>query len=92
MKIYLGVNSDGTEMMSKQKLKRFISYEENKTDVLCFDDTQQPPHWMLDFTGMRVPKNGVFPVNVYLTLPTGSIKRMFGLDLTWEDEFVTVEL
>ena len=92
MKIYLGVNSDGTEIMSKQKLKRFISYEENKMDVLCFDDTKQPPHWMLDFTGMKVPKQGVFPVNVYLTLPTGSIKRMFGLDLTWEDEVATVEL
>ncbi len=92
MKIYLGVNSDGTEIISKQKLKRFISYEENKMDVLCFDDTNQPPHWMLDFTGMKVPKHGVFPVNVYLTLPTGSIKRMFGLDLTWEDEVATVEL
>lgn len=92
MEMYLGVNSDGTEMMSKQKIKRYFNYEKNKEDVLSFDDTQQPPHWMLDFTGMKVPKLGVSPVNVYLTLPAGSIKKMFGIDLTWEDEFVTVEL
>lgn len=92
MEMYLGVNSDGTEMMSKQKIKRYFNYEKNKEDVLSFGDTQQPPHWMLDFTGMKVPKLGVFPVNVYLTLPAGSIKKMFGIDLTWEDEFVTVEL
>ena len=92
MTFYIGVNSDGTEILSKQSLKRYIDYHTNEKDVLSFNDTQQPPHWMLDYTGVDVPRNGVNPIDTYLTLPSGSIKRMFGIDMTWDDEFKTIEL
>lgn len=92
MKIYLGVNSDGTEIMSKQKLKRYLGEKENSEDVMSFEDTRRPPHWMLDYTGVHVPKSGAIPIDVYLNLPPGSIRRMFGIDLTWGDECAVVEL
>ena len=92
MKLYLGANSDGSEIISNKPIKRYIDYETNKNDVLAFNDTQQPPHWMLDFTGEKVPKTGVFPVDMFLTLPKGSIKRMFGIEITWDDDYKIVEL
>ena len=92
MKFYLGVNSDGTEIISKMPIKRYIDYETNKMDVLCYNDTQKPPHWMLDYTGISCHKHGEAPIDVYLTLPKGAIKKMFGFEMTWEDDYKTVEL
>ena len=92
MKLYIGVNSDGTCIISKQKIKRYIDYETNKRDVLSFFDTKLPPHWMLDYEGIEVPKTGDMPVNVYLTLPKNSLKTMFNVDMTWEDDYKEIEL
>lgn len=92
MKLYIGVNRDGTCMVSKQPIKRFIDFKSNVEDVMSFKDTLQGPHWMLDYTGMNVPKGGDIPIDVYLTLPAGAIKRMFGVDMTWEDDFKIIEL
>ncbi|MBP5722176.1 MAG: hypothetical protein J6X18_01140 [Bacteroidales bacterium] len=92
MKIWIGVNSDGSEIMSKRPIKRYIDYETSKNDVLSWGDTKRPPHWMLDYSGIELVKTGDAPIDVYLTLPTGSLKRMFGIDMTWEDEFKTIEL
>ena len=92
MNIYVGVNSDSTEIISKQPLKRYFDYQTNKRDVLCYNDTRMPPHWMLDYTGIEVGKTGDNPIDLYLTLPPGSIKKMFGIELTWDDEFKTIEL
>lgn len=39
MKLFVGVNSDGTEIISKQLIKRYIDYETNMRDVLCYNDT-----------------------------------------------------
>ena len=92
MKLFVGVNSDGTEIISKQLIKRYIDYETNKRDVLCYNDTQMPPHWMLDYTGIEIAKNGVAPIGVYMVLPKGSLKKMFNVDLTWEDDYKIIEL
>lgn len=92
MKLYLGVNSDSSEIISKQKIKRYIDYETNKHDVLCFEDTQQPPHWMLDYEGIEIPRTGDLPIGKFLILPHGSINKMFNIDMTWEDDYKEVEL
>lgn len=92
MKLYVGVNSDGSEIISKKKLKRFIDYETNKRDVLCYNDLQKQPHWMLDYDGIQLPKTGDNPIDVYLTLPSGSIKKLFGIEMEWKDNFKEVEL
>ena len=85
------MNSDGTEIMSKRPLKRYINLEANYHDVLNYEDTKRPPHWMLDYSGYKV-ENFDVPIDVYLTLPQGSLKRMFGVDITWDDDFQVVEL
>ena len=92
MKFYIGVNEDGSEILSKLPLKRFIDYKTNRENVMCYNDTLQPPHWMVDYTGIDIPKCGHMPVDEYLTLPSGSLFRMFGENLTWKDEFKTIEL
>lgn len=92
MKLYIGVNQDGSEIISKKPIKRYIDYETNKEDVISYRDTKLPPHWMLDYTGIEVSKMGDAPIDVYLTLPSGAIKKMFGLDLTWNDNFKIIEL
>lgn len=88
----MGVNKDGSEIISKLPLKRFIDYETNEKDVMSYNDSIKPPHWMVDYTGIEIPKTGHMPIDEYLTLPSGSLSRMFGENLTWEDEFKTVEL
>lgn len=92
MKLYLGVNSDGTEIISKRPIKRFFDAYTNRDDVFSFNDTKRPPHWKLDYTGIELTKFGDAPIDVYLTLPKGSIEKLFSISLTWDDEFKTVEL
>ena len=92
MKLYIGVNQDKTCIISKQPLKRFFDAETNKRDVFSFRDTKQPPHWMLDYSGIEVGKQGDTPIDRYLTLPEGSINKMFSISMTWEDEAKVIEL
>ena len=92
MKLYVGVNSDGTAIISKMPLKRYIDYETNKDDVLCFKDTQLPPHWIMDYTGINIPKLGDIPIDKYLTVPAGAIQKMFGFIMTWDTEAIEVEV
>ena len=92
MKLYLGTNSDGSDIISKRPIKRFYNAQVNQRDVFSYNDTLRPPHWKLDYDGIDVPKTGDVPIDVYLTLPKGSIEKMFGISLTWEDDFKTVEL
>ena len=92
MKLYLGTNSDGSDIISKRPIKRFYDTKVNQHDVFSYNDTLRTPHWKLDYDGIHVPKTGDAPIDVYLTLPKGSIEKMFGISLTWEDDFKTVEL
>lgn len=89
MKLYVGVNSDGTEIISKLPLKRFDA-DINKDDICSYEDTKKPPHWIINYTNPI----GIFyaPIDVYLTLPPGSIKKMFGITLTWGDSFKEIDL
>ena len=92
MKLYIGVNKDGSCIISKQKLKRYIDYSTNIEDVLSFEDMKMGPHWMLDYTGMDIPKTGDIPIDKYLTLPEGSFKKMFNIDMTWKDNYKEIEI
>ena len=91
MKLYVGVNSDGTAIISKMPLKRYFDYETNKGDVLSFKDTQQPPHWIMDYAGIELPKIGDIPIDKYLTVPAEAIYKMFGVIMTWATEAIEVE-
>ena len=83
MQLYVGVNSDGTGIISKFQLKRFFD-----------KDTKQPPHWIVDSskTDTIFGRYDHSPIDEFLTLPCDSIKKIFNLDITWEDEYKIIEL
>lgn len=91
MKLYVGVNSDGTGIISKMPLKRFFDKETNRNDVFSFKDTQLPPHWIMDYSGIEIPKIGDIPIDKYLTVPAEAIYKMFGVIMTWATEAIEVE-
>lgn len=91
MKLYIGVNSDKTEIISKQPLKRFFDEKTNERDIFSYNDMKRPPHWMLDYAGIKIHKYDV-PIDRYLNLPEGSIRKIFGVDLSWENDCVEIEL
>ena len=94
MQLYIGVNSDGTGIISKFPLKRFFDKDTNREDVFSFKDTKQPPHWIVDYskTDTIFGRYGHAPIDEFLTLPCDSIKKIFNLDITWEDEYKIIEL
>ena len=94
MQLYVGVNSDGTGIISKFQLKRFFDKDTNREDVFSFKDTKQPPHWIVDYskTDTIFGRYGHSPIDEFLTLPCDSIKKIFNLDITWEDEYKIIEL
>lgn len=91
MKFYIAVNSDGTEIISKRPIKRFDA-SINKDDVCSYDDTEKPPHWVIDYTDSPIVGRFDVPIDVYLTLPSGSLQKMFGITLTWGDSFKEIDL
>ena len=94
MKLYIGVNSDGTSIISKFPLKRFFDKDTNREDVFSVKDTEQPPHWIVDYsqTDTVFGRYGHMPVDEFLTLPTDGIKKLLNIELTWEDEYKIIEI
>lgn len=94
MKLYIAVNSDGSEIISKLPLKRFIDYETNKSDVMSYNDSIRPNHWIVDYksSGIDIPKTGHMPVDEYITIPRNIISKKFGVSITWDDEPFEVEI
>ena len=94
MILYIGVNSDGKGIISKFPLKRFFDKDTNHEDVISFKDTEQPPHWIIDYskTDIIFGRYGHAPINEFLTLPAEGIKNLLNIELTWEDEYKTIEL
>lgn len=89
MKFYIATNSDRSEIISKLPLKRFDA-DINKDGICSYEDTKKPPHWIIDYTDPI----GIFyaPIDVYITLPPGSLQKMFGVTLTWSDTFKEIDL
>ncbi len=94
MNLYLGVNSDNTCIISKIPIKRFFDEDTNKEDIFSFKDTKLPPHWIGDYKKANINpgKWGHYPIDEYLTLPEGSIKKMFNIDINWNDESKMIEI
>ena len=94
MKLYIGVNSDRTGIISKFPLKRFFDKDINREDVFSFNDTEQPPHWIIDYskTDTIFGKYGHTPIDEFLTLPPEGIKKLLNIELTWKDEYKIIEI
>ena len=97
--IWLAMNSDGSEVISSnpEGFIRFSpkKYRENKwgpegNKVFSFDDAQREhDHWIEYHNPETSSKTGELPHRLYL--PKGTIKKILGYDLTWEDEPVKLE-
>ena len=68
---------------------RNLAYKERQK-VCSYNDTQmKDDHWVEVFSGDELGKTGAYPRWSYL--PKGSIKKLIGRELTWEDEPVKYE-
>ena len=94
MKLYIAVNSDGSGIISKLPLKRFIDYETNKGDVMSYNDSIRPNHWIVDYksSGVNIPKTGHIPADEFITIPRIIISKLLGRDITWDDEPIEIEV
>lgn len=104
--IWLAVNSNGDEVLSSNPdgFQRFSpSLYHNEYDLsvhtehlaerkkcISFDDTQMKhDHWIEYYNPDTISKFGTFPTWNYL--PKGTIKKIIGRELTWDDEPVKIE-
>lgn len=86
--MWLAVNKDKSEIISEHELRRFVDkkYEMKRMDYACrFVDFQNPnPHWTPKLKSEDTPNLGkLIPI---IELPKGTIEKLIGYKLTWEDE------
>ena len=87
---WLCVNFDGTEQIRDRKPKRYYGTEsEKKSEILCFDDFTKKNIWISDYDYISdndFPSQGT--TTVVFNLPKGTIEKILGYPLTWNDEAV----
>lgn len=88
--VCVGVNKDGTEIICERELTRFIPGNPI-THAVCSVKVlmDNKPCWIPKVENSECGTYGLI-VNL-VTLPKGSIKRLIGRELTWEDECVIIE-
>lgn len=87
-KFYIAANSDGTGIISIRPLRRF--YEEDHQPC-SFQDIDWVPHWVMDFSGEDLPKNGYNPIGEYMYIPRGFLTQLAGKEMSWDDEPIVLE-
>ena len=94
MKLYIGVNQDGTGIISKRPLIRFFDEKTSDKlgDPISFLDTQLPPHWKVDNRKTEIPKMGLMQIGVYIVVTRELINKLAGKEMTWEDDFLEIEV
>lgn len=90
---WLAVDSNGQEIICDHELRRFINknYELRRTDYCCrYEDIlNKNPHWTPKIKSEDCPDLGkLIPI---IKLPKGSIKKLIGKEITWEDEPVEIK-
>ena len=94
MKLYIGVNQDGTGIISKKPIHRFFDEKtsDKEGDSISFLDTQQPPHWKVDNRNTEIPKNGLIQIGTYIIVTSELINKLAGKEMTWEDNSLEIEV
>ena len=104
--VWVAVDSNGDEKMSSNELgfQRFSpSLYHNRYDmgvhkehlnernkVISYNDTiMEYDHWIEYYNPKDTPKTGYMPKWIYL--PKGSIEKLIGRKLTWDDEPVKIK-
>jgi hypothetical protein len=95
--IWLAVDANGDERISSnpEGFQRFCvkKYHEGDPEecskTISFNDAQTPhDHWIERHDG-ESPKTGFYPQ--WMFLPAGTIKKILGRELTWDDAPVKLE-
>ena len=85
---YLAVDKDGTEWIFDYEVERHYGEASNKSEqLICFEDVdnKKADFWtMKNKDGYNFPKSGKYANRI--ELPEGSILKLIGKNLTWEDE------
>ena len=94
MKLYIGVNQDGTGIISKVPINRFIDMQtsDKEDDTCSYNDTQRPPHWKVDHRGEECPKYGFMDIGLYIDVTGELINKLAGKEMTWEDDSLEIEI
>lgn len=90
MKLYIGVNSDGTAIISSLPLMRFDKSMVNAVPSFSWLDTQRPPHWKIDSRDMNIHKLGESFLSQYLNCDKEIVQLLTGKALTWEDDVLVI--
>ena len=95
IRVYIGVNSDDTAIISLVPLVRWES--EKQADeaghAFSFNDTQRPPHWIPQDERPHQSKQGYGYIGEYINVNKALATKLAGADLSWEDNYVlTLEL
>jgi len=92
--VYVGVNSDDTAIISLVPLVRF--WGEKQSDdagyACSYDDTQRPPHWMPQDERPHQSKWGYAYIGEYVNVNRAFVTKLTGLDMDWDDDFLTIEI
>lgn len=88
---WLAVNENGSEKIFERKVKRFTKEEKTKNGRICSlkDLEEKDGIWIEDLKREDVGTFGIYCSSI--VLPKGSIKKLIGRDLTWEDEAVELK-
>lgn len=85
---WLAVNKDGTEAVYDYELERLIGLAtKNSNQLITYNDMGKSDFWT-----MKKP-NGDFTFGKFqnrIILPKGSIQKLIGRNLTWDDEPVSL--
>ena len=85
MKLYVGVNSDNTAIISSLPLMRFD--KSMRDSVACsWNDIQRPPHWKINSRGMEIRRTGESFLAKYIDCDRDAIIALTGKELSWEDD------
>ena len=94
VRVYVGVNSDDTAIISLVPLVRWES-EKQADDAkiaFSFSDTQRPPHWIPQDERPHQSKQGYAYIGEYINVNKALVTKLTGLDLDWADNFLTLEV
>lgn len=89
--VWLAVDSDGSEHIFVRPVLRYThTKEENERLVLSIKDINNPINiWVEDYSGEDIGKFGISSPRI--ELPKGTIKKIIGRNLAWDDEAVKLE-
>ena len=84
---YLAVNKDGKEGIYTYALERhFGAASDSSKQIICYEDYSLK---LCDFWTIKNVGEWGFANRIFL--PTGSIEKLIGRKLTWEDEPVEIK-